>query len=462
MNDNRFTLTQDGQYGALIYAMQPGEQISQFDDGMLMNNNISGILSYAVESGAQGTSLTINIIRGTRLSLIRNKVLSGQYMISVLISMANVLLAAEQYMLREDRFVFDEDCIFVDVSSCSVSLAYIPTTGYSGMSFAQFVKSFITSGSFRSNEDMGYLMSILNFVNVYPNSSIDEMRAFLSSIQTKGTSPVHAAPQAATSVRSDQSVQPARPAVSAPAQKSAVPPQVTREPAKSVQNAAQPKDNAEKGGLFSKMFGGHKAKSESPAPEPKNNQKSSQPAGIMAGMNIPGMSQPVPAQVSQPSAPVKQQPEKKKFFQRENPAPQAAAPTAPAAVNPGIAEIQTEPVDMSPKTILLNQKYNIKGGEKRAYLIARNGERVAITSSGFTIGKENTSGIVNDYTIKNVSVSRNHAMFEINNGRYYVIDMSSSNGTYVNGSLISSNIGVEVKNGDRITFADEEFKFVIE
>ena len=141
--------------------------------------------------------------------------------------------------------------------------------------------------------------------------------------------------------------------------------------------------------------------------------------------------------------------------------PAASVPAAKLP-NAAVPEIAIESDNQSAETVLLNQGSYARGSSQRAYLIGKNGERVAITSSGFTIGKENTSGISNDYTIKNASVSRNHAMFEIKNGRYYVVDMTSLNGTFVNGNRINSNINVEVNNGDTIVFANVEFKFVIE
>lgn len=483
MNDKRFTFTQDGQYGALVYTMQPGEQISRFDDGMLMNNNISGVLSYSTESGVGGTKLSINILRGTQLSIIRRRALSGKYMVSVLLGIANVLVSAEQYMLREDHFVFDEDCIFVDVNSVNVNLVYIPTTGYMGISFPQFVKSFIANGSFETNEDMNYLVLILNFVNANPNAPADKMKAFLEQIQSNMVSPAQVVSQAAVmpnrpvqsvpaqaqrNVPPASSVPPVSSAPSAPPV-SSVPPAPSVRPASSAPPAPEKANSAEKNGLFAKMFGGHKAKDESAASKETNNQKVPQPAGFMAGMNIPGMSAPAPTAPAQPSAPPKQAPEKKKPFQKEKPSAQNVTPPVvpnpvvsnPVTSDPGQFKLETEQIEQSPVTIVLSHNKG-PGNIRRAYLIGTRGERIEISKKVFYIGKDNSTGIANDYLINNPAVSRNHAMFELTDGRYYVVDMSSSNGTFINGNQISSNVRFELKNGDAIILADEEFKFVIE
>ncbi len=454
MGNHRFALTQDSRYGTLVYSLQPDEKLLRFDHCMMINNNIDGVLSYSVETGSDGVSLAYNIIRGTRLSLLKNRNLSGKNLISILLAIANVLISSEQYMLIENRFVFSEDCIFVDASLSSVYLVYIPTTGYSGMSFAQFVRYFITNGAFDYGEDAGRIMSLLNYVNTDPDAPADEIKAVLEK-----SAPSYAAAVQPTVHREE----PARQKAAAPVQQQPVQPVPAPQPV----SAQQP--SHEKNGLLSKVFGGHKSKNEPArggAMAGMNIPGQPVSGGAMAGMNIPG--QPAPQKNVSPN---KQ--EKKRFRKEAAPsaavAPSAVAVAAPAALAaPAVPPVNNSPEiaadldNQSQETVLLNQGNYAAGNSKRAYLIGTNGERVAITASGFTVGKQNTSGIINDYMINNASVSRNHAMFEIKDGRYFVVDMTSSNGTFVNGNRISSNIEVEIKNGDRIVFANAEYKFVVE
>lgn len=39
------------------------------------------------------------------------------------------------------------------------------------------------------------------------------------------------------------------------------------------------------------------------------------------------------------------------------------------------------------------------------------------------------------------------------------MDTNSTNHTYVNGKMIQSNIEVEIENGDKIRFGNEDFEF---
>ena len=77
----------------------------------------------------------------------------------------------------------------------------------------------------------------------------------------------------------------------------------------------------------------------------------------------------------------------------------------------------------------------------------------------FFIGKSDKSEIPNDYIVKNNAVSRNHAYFQLNANSATVTDNNSSNGTFINGERIPSMVTKELKNGDIVKLANEEFVF---
>lgn len=84
-------------------------------------------------------------------------------------------------------------------------------------------------------------------------------------------------------------------------------------------------------------------------------------------------------------------------------------------------------------------------------------EEIKITKPVFIIGKQKNKV---DYCISgNESVSRIHAIISTKGDVFYIKDKNSLNGTYLNGDFIGKGQEVELKNGDKIKFADVEFVF---
>ena len=59
--------------------------------------------------------------------------------------------------------------------------------------------------------------------------------------------------------------------------------------------------------------------------------------------------------------------------------------------------------------------------------------------------------------IQDNAVSKMHARFEERDGRVYLCDLNSTNGTIKNGVLLDINTPVPVEPGDRIRFGKTSF-----
>lgn len=67
-----------------------------------------------------------------------------------------------------------------------------------------------------------------------------------------------------------------------------------------------------------------------------------------------------------------------------------------------------------------------------------------------------------DYVVcGNNSVSRIHADIVTREGKNYVIDLNSMNGTYINDHQLTAHFETEIRHGDHLRLADEEFIFSI-
>ncbi|MCR5746754.1 MAG: FHA domain-containing protein [Lachnospiraceae bacterium] len=110
------------------------------------------------------------------------------------------------------------------------------------------------------------------------------------------------------------------------------------------------------------------------------------------------------------------------------------------------------------KTVLLKGPGYMAGSGQNCPMLQRdNGEIIILDHFPFIIGK--LQGRV-DVVLKDEGVSRIHAMIKAIDGGFYLSDLNSLNGTGLNGRLIDINETVEIKNGDAITFANTEYRFV--
>jgi len=80
---------------------------------------------------------------------------------------------------------------------------------------------------------------------------------------------------------------------------------------------------------------------------------------------------------------------------------------------------------------------------------------IVINKPEFLFGKarESVDGVVQF----NNAISRVHCKFICVENRYFVVDMGSSNGTFINGARATANAQVPVKAGDRVKLANSEF-----
>lgn len=76
--------------------------------------------------------------------------------------------------------------------------------------------------------------------------------------------------------------------------------------------------------------------------------------------------------------------------------------------------------------------------------------------SSVSIGRSNK----NDIIIKDPFISKNHAIIEKKHNEYYIEDLNSSNGTFVNNEQIFNPI--RLQHGDTITIGQVSFIFVNE
>ena len=132
---------------------------------------------------------------------------------------------------------------------------------------------------------------------------------------------------------------------------------------------------------------------------------------------------------------------------KSSPAPQISS--APATKQEFSATAQSIGGYCDNQTTILSQNTMPKENRGILYFVHTQ-QSVTIDRDEFRIGKN--AGMV-DYVIANdSSVSRQHAVIIRRNGQFFLSDLGSTNGTFINDNRISGM--VQLQDGDNIRFAD--------
>ena len=105
-------------------------------------------------------------------------------------------------------------------------------------------------------------------------------------------------------------------------------------------------------------------------------------------------------------------------------------------------------------TVCLGVKETAEG--RLVYRGAGGEQSFVIEGDTFLLGGRNDQA---DGQLQSSGVSRNHARITREEDKYYIEDLNSRNGTYVNGKLLPYKQKCPMKPGDHLRFAREEYVF---
>jgi hypothetical protein len=145
--------------------------------------------------------------------------------------------------------------------------------------------------------------------------------------------------------------------------------------------------------------------------------------------------------------------------QRGNPAPQPPVPGIEYTVfgEDGSNETTLLRSDDTQKTVLLRDTQQ----QDRIKLLPVDTDtyrEISVTTTPFIIGKQKA---MTDARIDNPTVSKLHAKLIKEDKDYYICDLNSTNGTFVNGVRLGINAKSAVQDGDTVTFSDISYRVVM-
>ncbi len=497
---SEFVFENQGTNTYLVYAIAPDDVVDSMSLGMLTNNKIAGLATTLFTQMDANKYIKYNVSAKVSAKQFFAGAVNKKRLLGVFKGIVNALLSAEDYMIDERTILLDMDYIFADVSTCETVLICLPVQSCSEQhDLGAFFKNIMFSTQFDQTENCDHVAKIINYLNSTPLFSLNDFKDLLDSID-ETSAPITAKPvqpkvQPAEQPKVEKPAQPVvqKPVVEAPPKAPvttpANPPQVKAQvpvpPAKQpvaqpqAQAPAQPEKKISMFGLLmhyskenAELYKAQKSaqKGAAPAVKPQTPPKASNPGFAVpgqpaqnAGFAIPGQPAPAvaPAQSAQPkvNTPPAQAP-----VQAPASAP-AAAPAQPAFVPRQMPQGQS--ANFGETTVLgggaIGETTVLTAAQNPNKVIAphlirkKNNEKISLNKPVFRIGKERS--YVDYFIGDNTAISRSHANFITRDGEYLVVDTNSTNHTFVNGTMIQSNVETPINHGDTIRLANEDFEF---
>ena len=466
----------------LVYEMSEQDTVDSMSLGMLTNNNIHGLAQTIFTQMDTRKFIKYNVSAKVSVQQFFTGSVNKKRLLGVFRGIVNAMLSAEDYMLDPATILLDLNYIFTDVSTCETDLICIPIADdeMRDVDLGRFFRNIMFNTQFDQTENCDHVAKIINYLNGTPSFSLDDFKKLLEEIaspeiriavKTAKNQPQTVVPP---EIQMKKQIQPAvnqTPPVQHP--KTTLPPvspdggmSVQPKQAKAasaLQETSQTtgpeisffylmqhynKENAAayKAQKKAKKKAAAKAKSQvavQPVPAKKVTQPAAQPVGNF-GFAVPGQASPAPVVQSQT-----QSAQQLKVTSVSQEVPQGQTLNFGETTVLGGADVG--------ETTVLTEAQNPSQMITPYLIRKKNKEKISLNKPIFRVGKERS--YVDYFVGDNAAISRSHANFITREGEYFVIDTNSTNHTFVNDTMIQSNVETLITHGDVVRLANEEFEF---
>ncbi len=163
-----FDYENDSTSSYLVINMSSDENILEYQIEMLHNNPSQDILSLDMRQKNDEIKLYYNITSKLTLSqFLQRKRLSKNEFINILRGVTKTLLKSKEYFLYDNSFMIDEDYIYINPSSLEIRMVYLPVTLDANVceNFKNFLGQLIVSSAKIDEDSSGnYIQKILNYL----------------------------------------------------------------------------------------------------------------------------------------------------------------------------------------------------------------------------------------------------------------------------------------------------------
>ena len=246
-----FTYENQGHITYLSYAISTDDIVDTMSLGMITNNKIHGLAPCIFTQMDTNKFIKYNVSAKISVQQFFAGAVTKKHLLEVFKGIVSAVLTAEDYMIDINSILLNLGYMFVDVSTCEVSLVCLPIqNGVSHeVDLNGFFKNIMFTTQFDQSENCDYVAKIINYLNSSPVFSLDNFKDLLDTLSGVAVKPTVSnndvtQKESVTLVATPQSVtQPTVQSTVQPVVQSAVPPaaQPTVQPVTPVVPATQPK-----------------------------------------------------------------------------------------------------------------------------------------------------------------------------------------------------------------------------
>lgn len=465
----------------LVLSLDEDDILNEFEYGMLRNNSIKGILPVFLVEVDDRRIIKYNISSRTSLQNFLSGEVSRNTFLTILKKLQRAFEDMQDYMLELSDLCLEYENIYVNLSKMDIEFVCIPVERErEEVDLKAFFRNLIFNMKYRRDEDRGYVVKLIDFVNSPSPFSIMDFGRLLDKLETvhsdEGSSNIsgyyadsnsgYGGNFGANSAASESSI---KTDYSKPKQENSqfafnIP---SNEASMRNPELVEEQKNSSKEKKSFGLF--HKEKKEKKEKK-KADKKKKNTESVALGFQIPGKDNDIvsdlPRSVCQPEEPEAPVSKKKhglfgKKAKKENEKqpevfqnpPIQPVPISEQAVPSQKGFVVTKDGKLIPATNLPNEN-------SCPYVVRmRTGEKMEVRYSSLKIGRKRD--FVDFYIDDNPAVGRNHANIIQEGNAYRIVDNNSVNHTYVEGVMLEPGKSARLNHGTRFVLANEEFTFYL-
>lgn len=169
----------------LVCELEEGEQVDELGQGMLGNNQISGILPVAFLQVDEKKYFRVNVSSKVQLESLLSGKVNRVKLLNILEGICEAYIGIKDYFLDSAQLLSDPKYVFCEVSTGKTSMVYMPvlTDSNDGQDdFTAFVKNIIFGTTFAQESNMDYVPRLMNFLNSKKTLDAKEFLAFVKEL----------------------------------------------------------------------------------------------------------------------------------------------------------------------------------------------------------------------------------------------------------------------------------------